>query len=62
MLSGVQYYTGQKFEMAEITAAGRAVGAKVLPATHCTLHIEYCTLHTAQCTLHTVHCTLHTTQ
>lgn len=29
MLSGVQYYTGQKFEMAEITAAGRAVGAKV---------------------------------
>lgn len=29
MLSGVQYYTGQKFDMKAITAAGRAAGAKV---------------------------------
>ena len=29
MLSGVQYYTGQKFQMDIITREGQAVGAKV---------------------------------
>jgi len=29
MLSGIQYYTGQKFDMKTITQAGHAVGAKV---------------------------------
>ena len=29
MLSGVQYYTGQKFQMDLITREGQAVGAKV---------------------------------
>ena len=32
MLSGVQYYTGQKFQMDIITREGQAVGAKVCKA------------------------------